>query len=250
MGTGKGDREFCECGGGIGEHDWREHQTAVDDNLYRISQGWDPGPIPTAPCRHCDCKEYRARTAAVTPPVRVAPSLAEVRQARRGVARDIEKRKEELAAHLASVFPDCNFVVRIAFDVRPDTTPERRAAAEAKIKAAGIVSEPCQCLRWEEWAQTIVGARGHAEAYKSLRDRVTAVLGTASKTTSDAHQVGRDALAVTRAAQQDAENARKAERSADGRLRQAQSLLRRCYCGRPDPDPEYPRDRDKYLGRE
>ena len=183
--------------------------------------------------------------------VRAAPSLAEVRQLRRGAARDIEKRKEELAAHLASVFPDCNFVVRVSFEVRPNLSAERRAAAEAKILAAGVVSQSCQCLRWEEWAQTIVGARGGAsEAYESLRDRVTAVLGTASKTTSDAHAVGRDALAVTRAAQQDAENARKAERSADGRLRQALALLRRCYCGRPDPDPEYPRDRDKYLGRE
>jgi hypothetical protein len=185
---------------------------------------------------------------------KVAPTLEQARENRRGLARDIDRRKRELATHLEAVFPDFEVSVRAAFKIRDDVPKQRHRDAEAALAAAGVASEPCQCLQWEEWAATVLGSHGTANYPASLdptakRDLVLGVLGKAERERADASSIGRNAMEVTRAAQVDASEARKAERSARGRLQEAQALLRRCYCGRPDPDPEYPADRDKYLGR-
>lgn len=182
-----------------------------------------------------------------------APTLEEVRASRRGLAREVDKRKADLATWLGDLFPGARITVRAVIEPRADLGREEARELDDKLRAAGVASEPCQCAAWEAWGHAIIGSHGsHRVPYpagSALRERVTTILGNAESARGAGTVAARLALAVSKTAQDDAARARRNELAAEGRRRQADNLLRRCFCGRHIVDAAYPADRDKYLGR-
>lgn len=199
-------------------------------------------------CR--DCGAIRSEQPA---DVLHAPTLEEVRAARRGLAREVDKRKADLATWLGDLFPGARISIRAVIEPRADLGHAEAQELDDKLRATGVTSEQCQCAAWEAWGHAIVGSHGsHRVPYPAgdaLRERVTTILENAESSRRDGTATARLALEVSKTAQAETDRARRAEKTAHGRRTQADNLLRRCFCGRPEVDATYPTDRDKYLGR-